>query len=203
VYRVGDVPGFEIPVRYFQYLRTGDRRHVDGVLEHNRQDIVSLAVLTSYALWLAEEGPDACREPGEQLALGRLYARAGQVDRATAAFERAAHAGADADTRRQALAHIATSLRRARRYEEAARHWQQVLELAPGHGEPWSSLDRRAAEALAIHHEHRSKDIEAARRYAARLEPQASGAFRRDLERRVTRIERKLRGKSLNEKLSL
>ena len=36
------------------------RRVIEGVLEHNRHDLVSLAVLTSHALWLAEGGPDAC-----------------------------------------------------------------------------------------------------------------------------------------------
>src|SRR5262245_21373169 len=50
--RVGDVDGFEIPGRFFQFLRTGDARPLEPVLEHNRLDLVSLAAVTSRALRL-------------------------------------------------------------------------------------------------------------------------------------------------------
>ena len=45
--RRGDVPGFEIPARYFQFVRSGDARPLAGVLEHNRLDLLSLAGLTA------------------------------------------------------------------------------------------------------------------------------------------------------------
>ena len=141
VHRVGDVPGFEIPARYFHFLRTGDRPAVEPVLEHNRRDIVSLAALMSHALWLIGEGPEACREPGEQLALGRLYERAGDRDRAHRAYEMAAASVGDADVRREALARLAASLRRETRYEEAARAWEGVLAVRSRDG--GSSLDVR------------------------------------------------------------
>ena len=47
--RESDVPGFEIPSRYFQYVRSGDARPLQAVFEHNRLDIVSLAMLTARA----------------------------------------------------------------------------------------------------------------------------------------------------------
>src|SRR6187549_811428 len=40
--REGDVPGFEIPARYFRYVHTGDARPLGAVLEHNRLDLLSL-----------------------------------------------------------------------------------------------------------------------------------------------------------------
>src|SRR5438045_2648872 len=40
VNRVGDVPGMEIPARYFRFLRSGDARPLQPVLEHNRIDLV-------------------------------------------------------------------------------------------------------------------------------------------------------------------
>ena len=48
--RTGDVSGMEIPARYFQFLRTGDARPLEAVLEHNRLDLLSLAGLTSRLL---------------------------------------------------------------------------------------------------------------------------------------------------------
>jgi len=191
-YRHADVPGFEIPARYFQFLRTRDARAIDGVLEHNRHDLRSLAALMSHALWMASEGVDACREPWEQLALARLYDRAGQHDAARTAFCRAAECG-DRHVRREALAHMAVTLRREGDYEAAADHWQQVLDLTGGAASP---LGRRAAEALAIHHEHRKKDAATAQSYAASLARHASGSYRREVERRMNRIERKLAGEN-------
>ena len=64
---VGDVPGFEIPTRYFQFLRTGDVRAIEGVLEHNRQDVVSLAAVTAHALGIARNGAEGCRVTGRAI----------------------------------------------------------------------------------------------------------------------------------------
>jgi uncharacterized protein YprB with RNaseH-like and TPR domain len=190
VHRVGDVPGFEIPARYFHFLRTGDQPSVEPVLEHNRRDLVSLAALLSHALWLVAEGPEACREPGEQLALGRLYERAGDHERARQSFEMAARGVGDPEVRREALARLATSLRREARYDEAAQAWEGLLAVPRRDGA--SALDAMANQALAVHHEHRRRDLAAARRYAAALEQQVSPRARGDVDHRIKRIDRKL-----------
>ena len=87
--RVGDVPGFEIPARYFQFLRTGDARPLGAVFEHNRLDLLSLACLTARLLQLLGDGPEKAGDAHEALALGRVYQRGGLEDRAIEAFERA------------------------------------------------------------------------------------------------------------------
>jgi uncharacterized protein len=191
-HRVNDVPGFEIPARYFQFLRSGDAAVIDGVLEHNRYDLLSLAAVMSHALWMAGEGPDACREPSEQLGLGLLYERAGELQRAMDAYERAAGAGSDRDVRAQALSHLAPMLARLGRHDESAAAWQGVLESTHGRSDGTAALARRAAQALAIHHEHRARDLAEARRYAARLQASAAGRARQDAAHRIERIDRKL-----------
>jgi len=45
-HRDGDIPGSEIPQRYFDWLRRRDARLMVDVFEHNRLDIVSMAILT-------------------------------------------------------------------------------------------------------------------------------------------------------------
>jgi uncharacterized protein len=195
VHRSGDVPGFEIPGRYFHYLRTGDAGVIDGVLEHNRHDLLSLAALTSHALRLARDGPEACREPAEQAALGRLYERAGDLDRAVTAYELAARSG-ERNVRRHALARLAVLMRREARYDDAAAAWQGVLDGAPAGRRPLTRLERRAVEALAIHHEHRAGDLETAERYAERLAGEASGRQARDAAHRLGRIQRKMAARS-------
>ncbi len=192
-HRHDDVPGLEIPTRYFHFLRTGDHAVVEGVLEHNRHDLLSLAAVMSHALALAQDGPEACREAGEQVGLGRLYERVGQTDRATRAFELAAATG-DRDVRSHALARLAVLLRRGARFDESAAAWRGVLDLAGRGDDAASPLARRAAEALAIHHEHRARDLSKARRYAESLKTDAKGRFRQDVEHRIGRLDRKLQG---------
>jgi uncharacterized protein YprB with RNaseH-like and TPR domain len=43
--RVDDVPGGEVSRYYHHYLRTGDTRALDGVVEHNAWDVVAMAAL--------------------------------------------------------------------------------------------------------------------------------------------------------------
>src|SRR4029450_536962 len=84
--REGDVPGFEIPSRYFRYVRSGDARPLAAVLEHNRLDIVSLGMRTARASQLLANGPSAATTPREAFGMGRLYERAGMLDEALACF---------------------------------------------------------------------------------------------------------------------
>jgi tetratricopeptide (TPR) repeat protein len=191
-HRVNDVPGFEIPARYFHFLRTGDGAAMAGVLEHNRHDLLSLAAVMSYALSLAEDGPDACREASERLALGGLYERAGDRDRARRAYEMAA--AGEREVRLHALTRLAALLGRTGEHAAAAEAWQGVLDHARRDGAP-PAVERRAVEALAIHHEHRNRDLTVARRYAERLSRQASGRARQEAAHRLGRIDRKIEAK--------
>ncbi len=197
-HRWNDVPGLEMPSRYFRFLRTADASVIEGVLDHNRHDILSLAALTAHALWLAQEGPLACREPGELIGLGRIYDRAGDGDRALEAYELAARTG-DRSVRRVALTRLAVLLRRRDRHADAAAAWQDVVDLC-GTDEVGERLERQAVEALAIHHEHRARDLAAARRYAERLRARCDGRAAREAVRRLQRIDRKLQTRKLQTK---
>ena len=179
--REGDVPGFEIPSRYFHYVRSGDARPLAAVLEHNRLDIVALAMLTARASQLLDEGPSAATTAREALGMGRLYERAGMLEQALACFQRAA--GVDG-TRAAAIL-----LRRLRRYKEAAVAWRELL---AARGCP-PAYTREAMEALAVHHEHRARDLETARTFALQsLRLQATPARQQAVKYRLARLDRKL-----------
>jgi len=204
--RQGDVPGSEIPARYFQYVRTGDARPLGDVFEHNRLDLLSLAGVTARLLQLIADGAAATRDPHEALALGRVYERAGHTHRAEQAFESAvelaAHArrgfsgnrGADYRSTAhgasvEALRALALIARRDRRFADAAERWTQVLRVqgCPTH------IAREATEALAIHHEHRERDLAAAKRFALlSLEAGSEAAWGDAVRHRLARIERKM-----------
>ena len=189
VTREGDVPGAEIPSRYLQYVRTGDVRPLAPVLQHNRLDLLSLAVLTARAICMAEEGPAAARDAGERLGLGGLYDRAGFHGRAMECYVSAAGEEADREARIEALRRLALQLRRDRRHHEAATVWQQVLTVGAGR----TGAERQALEALAIYHEHRSRDLHAAFTFATRAAHTVlEAANRPGLDYRLERLKRKL-----------
>jgi hypothetical protein len=188
--RVDDVPGPDIPSRYFAYVRSGDARPLDAVLEHNRLDLLSLAALTTRLLYLVSEGPSMAGDAREALALGRVYERSGLENRASEAFHCALElaSGSDSATTLSALRGLAALNRRARRHEEAALRWRDILAL------PDCPPDcrREAAEALAVHHEHRAGDLIGAKELALSALEVAGDGRRPGLLYRLARIDRKL-----------
>lgn len=188
--RVDDVPGFEIPSRYFQFLRTGDASRLESVLEHNRLDLVSLAVLTGRAARLVRAGHAGCADARESLALGRIYEQSGRIPDARACYERAAGMG-DRETRADALARLAMSLRKERKFDEAAAVWRRIVDARPPRARTLLPLERLAIEALAVHHEHREKDLALAKKFAAALDDENGGE---EVRRRLNRLERKMKG---------
>ena len=197
--RSGDVPGFEIPGRYFQFVRSGDAGPLRAILEHNRLDLLTLASLTARLLHLTRTGPNAACDAREVLALGHVYARAGMEERARAAYRHAIERcrsprGAYDSIRIQALWMLALAWRRARCYDEAASCWSELLEIR---GCP-PQVERDATAALAIHHEHRRRDLGAAKAFALRsLESGVRPAWRAAVHHRLARLERKMVVQSL------
>jgi len=187
--RENDVPGFEIPSRYFQFVRSGDARGLDGVLEHNRLDLLALAMLTARAGQLLDEGAPAASSAREALGLGRLYERGGLLDEARACFVRAIELEDDAQIRVEALRAYAVLSRRERRYADAARAWRQMLSMR----ECPARWAQEATEALAVHHEHRARDLVAARRFAMQaLQFTVTRSRAQAVHHRLARIDRKL-----------
>ena len=95
------------------------------------------------------------------------------------------------DVRAEALYRVASARRRQRRHVEAARVWQSLIDL----GRPPGLFEREALRALAVHHEHRLKDTGRALTFARRAYVEArTAAARREVQQRVTRLERRLAG---------
>jgi uncharacterized protein YprB with RNaseH-like and TPR domain len=192
VRRIGDVPGMEIPARYFHFVRSGDARGLAGVLEHNRMDLLTLAGLTARLLWLSASEAAVITDPHEAIALCHVFQRADLMWRAEQAGARAIElCGSDgrfSAIKVEAFRALALLARRSRRYEVAVARWRELLDVT---GCP-RSIAREANEALAIHHEHRVRDLEVARSFA--LQELKNGEPARDdaARHRLARIERKL-----------
>jgi hypothetical protein len=200
--RGGDVAGFEVPARYFRFIRTGNPQPLVAVLEHNRLDLLSLAGLTARLLELVRAGSGGATRAREALALGRVYWQSGLHDRACKALEDALAMareaepsdarGAPGSVAIDALRALALLCRRRRRYDEAAAYWREMLAnpMCP------AQLASEASEALAIHHEHRARDLAVAKAFALRsLSSEDEGrrsAWNQAVRHRVARIEKKM-----------
>jgi len=191
LHRIGDVPGYEIPSRFFRFVRDGDARPLEAVLEHNRLDLISLAVVLARAITLITRGPDEAKTAQEAYGLARVYERAGSHDNAEASLLRtidfARRVGGEPEVHAEALRRLAWLRRRARRVHDAADAWRELASL-PRCG---ASLRREAKEALAIHYEHRSKNLQVARQHALDLLSEVDANQLR-VRHRLDRLERKL-----------
>jgi hypothetical protein len=166
--RVGDLPGSEAPAAWFDYLRNGQGEALIRVVEHNRQDIASLAAAHSA---LAEAIRQPLRFDVDLTALARWQAETDADAARTLLQSHAEHLCADG---RRLLARL---YRRAGDWPQAVALWESLAA-----GGCTDSLER-----LAKYHEHVSKDLAAARRCCERLpEDMAACAHRR------RRIGRKL-----------
>ncbi|PWG62420.1 ribonuclease H-like domain-containing protein [Sediminicurvatus halobius] len=165
--RTADLPGAEAPGVWLGLLRGEASVPVAGVLDHNAEDVRSLArmlpaLAAAYAA-PAESGADAAGAAGGWL-------RGGDPDRARFALE---HSRAELDAR--ALHRLASLYRREGRWADAVACWESLA----GAGCP------EATERLAKYHEHVARDPDRALALARTLPPgEAADHRRRRLQRR-------------------
>jgi uncharacterized protein len=151
VQRAEDLPGFEIPERYFAYLRSRHPTLLRVVLEHNRQDIVSMARMLSLLasdLCSPEAWPQA--HPGDLLGLARGFARRRRHDEALSVVEAALRSDAwarglegGAPLHRRLSFERARLLARVGRRAEAHTAWLEICRRGgPGAGVAWLQVAR-------------------------------------------------------------
>ncbi len=86
VFRSNDTPGYLIPQLYFDYLRHGRSEPMEGVLLHNRLDIVTLLYLLDVVHnYLDHAEKSDYYSPLDALRISRFYQRQGNAERACAA----------------------------------------------------------------------------------------------------------------------
>jgi uncharacterized protein len=202
VERVDDLPGYLIPDRYFNYLRTRRGSLLQQIVAHNRQDIVSLAgLLAVLADELAVPSRWAQAHPGDLFGLARGYARRGRPAEALAVVEAALAADAwsiglpaGAQLHRRLSAEHARLLARLGRREEAFAAWLVIARRGgPGAGLAWLHVARYREHVLrnvtaALEASQQAATIaERAREWGSPL-----SAIELDLARRLPRLRRLL-----------
>jgi len=207
--RVDDVPGSLIPKLYFDYLETKEDELLEGVLIHNRNDILAMAAILKYITDLIDrtsrgesyetmaykvadrisKGKLADRTSEELLGLaGYLYSLK-NLELAETCLQTSMKRDKPAVTRR-ALRMLAEMKKREGKHAEAAVYWMNMLKFAPASGiYPFIEL--------AKYYEHKERNPEAALIYTdlalrmASMPVYASTGARGEIEARRDRLIRK------------
>lgn len=190
--RADDLPGSQVPERYFEYIRTRELALLDDILDHNAQDILSMARLL-YALARLHEQPLTAQDQRDLFSLGRVFERRGERERAGQCFR----ACSDHSVRDMAQLRLAGLLRRDGRHDEAAGLYEEVRLAGRGGAKVYIELAkiyehrfRAPARALAIVRQGMIYCLE-------RLETGGSDSPEyRDLAHRANRLIAKTGGKT-------
>lgn len=185
--REGDVPGSEIPQRYFDWLRRRDGRLMADVFEHNRLDILSLAALAAnLAELLDPDGENTRYHPGDRLAAARLFLARECPDEAVRLLDPLIGC-ANQETARDAARELSLHYKREEQWPAAVAIWEEMMGR--------DGDDLFALIELAKWCEHRRRDFTRALALAERAcacERRLSPDECTNLAHRRERLERKL-----------
>jgi len=195
-----EVPGYEIPWLYFDYLRTGDARPLGGVFYHNAMDVVTMAALLSHINNMLETPYDGHVQHGlDFIALAKLFEDLGHWDEAARLFERGlewdpltaeAKQGLTESDFGLAVKRLSILQKKRGDLNEAIRLWQAAAER----GHLYAFIE------LAKHYEHKLRDIKVALQWtrsalACAQEMEMPAYMRKhwldEIARRLKRLERK------------
>jgi uncharacterized protein len=186
-----DVPGFLIPLMYFDYLRSGDARPMRGIFYHNAMDILAMAALLGHvAQMLADPVGAAIQHPVEYVALAKLYEEFGEHDMAVRVYERSMETDLPAHMYREAAQRLSNLHRKRGAFAQSLELWNEAARRG----------DLFALLALAKHYEHKERDYAQAERMAREAMRAVANGFyagrekkqlMEELQYRLERIKRK------------
>ncbi len=148
-----EVPGYEIPWLYFDYLRTGDARPLAGVFYHNAMDVVAMAALLTHVNEMMQNPYEGSVEHGlDFIALGKLFEDLGHWEEAARLFERGLEFGLTEADFGVAVKRLSILQKKRGDFDEAVRLW----ESAAANGHIYAHIE------MAKYYEHKCRDVKTA-----------------------------------------
>jgi uncharacterized protein YprB with RNaseH-like and TPR domain len=145
-----EVPGYEIPWLYFDYLRSGDARPLAGVFYHNAMDVVAMAALLAHVSELLADPYNGRVEHGlDFIALGKLYEDLDHWDEAARLFERGIEIGLEEADFGVAVKRLSILQKKRGDMDQALSLWERAAEQ----GHIYAYIE------LAKYYEHKLRDV--------------------------------------------
>ncbi len=190
--RSEDIPGAEIPLRYFQYIRSGDFSLIEPILYHNQEDLLSLLGVVVAGSVLVERNRETAEkgegDPMDLYGVAKLFERAGDAKTSAALLEKAldGRRGLTAEASQAARKKLSHHFKKSKNWDRALPFWQ---EMAAG-----EEVDCDCFRELAMYFEHMAKDYDEAIRVATEglaVSKGKSPAAEKDFEKRIARLRGK------------
>ncbi len=189
--RQDDLPGSEVPARFFEFMKTGNEALLEDIVRHNRQDIATLAALL-VKLCQINGQPETLTDQRDQFSMGKSLERQGELKPAREMYRVSAvprPAGTLASLTGERIAGMANwriylLCRKSGDWPGAVAVLEQMFlrRQMPG----------GASIALAKIYEHRLRDYPMALKYAEQSSRFEDGEPPELLERRIARIRGKM-----------
>jgi uncharacterized protein YprB with RNaseH-like and TPR domain len=156
-----EVPGYEIPYIYFDYLRTGDAGPLKGVFYHNAMDIVALAALMNHMASILHAPFAGQVQHGlDFIALAKLFEGLDRWDEAARLYERGLQVGVSEADFGATVQRLSALQRRRGDLESASELWQK----AATEGHVYAHIE------LAKYFEHHRRDYANAMKWTQNAE---------------------------------
>ncbi len=188
-----EIPGWEIPQIYFDYLRSEDARPLKGVFYHNAMDVLSLAALFQFLAGFTHDpfsipAPDSI----DLVALANLYEDLGDLEAAARYYEIGLKEHLPGELHHKTLERFARMHRKSRNWEKALQVWESGC----------SEEDLYSVIELSKFYEHREKSAEKALDFAEialkisitnKNINNTSTLSRQEIEKRIKRLKGKIK----------
>jgi uncharacterized protein YprB with RNaseH-like and TPR domain len=186
-----EVPGYEIPWLYFDYLRTGDARPLAGVFYHNAMDVVAMAALLAHVNNMLMDPYGGHVHHGlDFISLGKLFDDLRKWDEAARLFERGLESQLTEAEFGLAMERLSILQKKRGDLSHAVQLWQSAAEQ----GHIYAHVE------LAKYYEHKQRDIKSALKWAnaarKHIDMMDAPAYMRahwqaEIDYRLARLERK------------
>jgi uncharacterized protein len=194
-----EIPGWEIPQIYFDYLRSEDARPLKGVFYHNAMDVLSLAALFQFLAGFTDN-PFSIPTPDsiDLVALANLYEDLGDLDAAARYYEIGLKEHLPGELHQKTLERFARMHRKSQNWEKALQLWQFGC----------SEDDLYSLIELAKFYEHHEKSPEKALDFAqlalkitqSNKEFSSNSAFSKtEINKRIARLKGKIKPDKLTQ----
>jgi uncharacterized protein YprB with RNaseH-like and TPR domain len=186
-----EVPGYEIPWLYFDYLRTGNAQPLAGVFYHNAMDVVAMSALLGHITDMVNDPFGGRVEHGlDFVALGKLFEDLNHWEDAARLYERGLESGLEEADFGVAVKRLSILQKKRGDLDEAVRLWEE----AAGAGHIYAHIE------LAKHFEHKMRDVKSSLKWAKSARKLAAQAdlpayvrkhWLEEIDHRLARLERK------------
>ena len=149
-HREGDVPGWQIPSLYFEFLRSGNPAPLEPIFHHNFWDIVSLAALMTRLGQVYSDPNIHVTEAQDMISLGRAFDALSIFDQAAVCYRSALDLDPSPEEKEETLHLLGFALKRKGDWDKAIRIWEHLIRHFNFHVSPY--------EELAKYYEHKADD---------------------------------------------